>query len=333
MLAACVHACPEPVEARRRGVFAGMKATIFLLIPLVLLAVGYWLQRGWQVHEWVAREFQPNRYEATPAGQEMLARARAISRAVSWSLADGSVQNAFYVPGRNAALIVYAHGSPGTGASFVPEARALREAGYGSLLVDLPGYGSSEGDRTWGQPFVDSIRAAVDFAVRQPGVDPRRIGVHGYSNGGSVMARAAAEDPRISAVALVAAYTDLSAHFRAAYGQRRLPALHLFALAAACRAGLPIDELDTAKALTELGDRPVLIVAGGRDRQIPVEMSESLQSASSHAEMRLFPAMGHVGFANVLGSDYFQELERFWDEALPVTGRARTDGQPTLEVQ
>src|SRR5262245_26780526 len=53
---------------------------------------------------------------------------------------------AWWVPPRNGAAVVLAHGSFGTRASMLAEARALGKAGFGVLLFDWPGHGESGGE-------------------------------------------------------------------------------------------------------------------------------------------------------------------------------------------
>jgi pimeloyl-ACP methyl ester carboxylesterase len=53
------------------------------------------------------------------------------------------------------------------------------------------------------QDLVDNVRAAVDFALLQPGVDPNRIYILGHSEGAAVAVDYAAEDPRIKGIILL----------------------------------------------------------------------------------------------------------------------------------
>ncbi len=293
----------------------GIRGAIVVAGLGILVSCGFWAYRGLEAYRRALGDYVPTPYDASEARRARLAEGLTLSRRVSWKLADGSAQNAFYLPARNGALIIYAHGSPGSGLDSLPEARALAESGYGALLVDLPGYGFSEGRRAWDTHFLESMRRAVDFAVTQPGIDPDRIGGHGYSNGGSLIARAAAADPRLRALVLVATYTNLTDQLHHAF-RRRTPGMGYFAIAAGRRSGVPVAELDTLAALRQIGPRPTLIVAAGMDHSIPTEMADRLQSGSVRAEMLLFERMGHVGFAERMGAAYLDPLKTFWDDAL-----------------
>jgi pimeloyl-ACP methyl ester carboxylesterase len=90
-----------------------------------------------------------------------------------------------------------------------------------------------------------------------------------------------------------------------------------FAIAAASEAGVPIADLDSERALRSLGERPTLIIGGGRDRQIPRAMTERLQSAPIRAEMTIFEDAKHIGFPTTIGEPYLRLLESFWNRSLP----------------
>jgi len=74
------------------------------------------------------------------------------------------------------------------------------ERGVAALIFDKRGVGKSTGD--WRTATIDDLAgdaiAGVDFLRREPGVDPRRIGVHGHSQGGTIAPMIAARSPGIA---------------------------------------------------------------------------------------------------------------------------------------
>ena len=85
-------------------------------------------------------------------------------------------------------------------------ATRLAEAGYACLVFDAHGSGQSGGiprrrERPAGRAA--DIAAAIDVLAAEPGVDPGRIAGLGICQGASYMMLAAAQDPRIKAVACV----------------------------------------------------------------------------------------------------------------------------------
>jgi dienelactone hydrolase len=82
-------------------------------------------------------------------------------------------------------------------------ARALVPHGYVVLGFDYRGFGRSDGERgrLVPQDQVRDVRSAISFLETRPEVDPQRIALLGWVLGGGVVLAAAAEDPRVRAVA------------------------------------------------------------------------------------------------------------------------------------
>ncbi len=107
----------------------------------------------------------------------------------------------WYVPSHNGAAIIMLHGYDGTRVGVLPQAMMLAEAGYGVLLYDMRGHGeSSPVVRSMGWADVVDVATAVTWLQSRNGVDPDRIGIFGFSTGGQVALRAAAQLQTIQAV-------------------------------------------------------------------------------------------------------------------------------------
>jgi len=107
---------------------------------------------------------------------------------------DSLELTASYVPSTNrAAIVLY------PGATRPEEARMLIRHGYGVLLLDPRGQGSSEGDIVRWAGDRD-VLAAAEYLRRRPDVDPSRIGAFGFSVGGEIMLEAAAQSTVLKAV-------------------------------------------------------------------------------------------------------------------------------------
>ncbi|MGH3666225.1 MAG: alpha/beta hydrolase [Egibacteraceae bacterium] len=98
-------------------------------------------------------------------------------------------------------------------------ARALAPLGFVCLAFDYRGYGQSEGERgrLVPQDQVKDVRAAVAYLTTLDEVDPERIGLIGWAQGGGIVIAEAADDERVRAVATVNAIGD---------GERSTRALH-----------------------------------------------------------------------------------------------------------
>jgi alpha-beta hydrolase superfamily lysophospholipase len=161
----------------------------FVPAALVLLPL------GWSVAFAVTATVVPPTRDlpADPADHGLAARE------VEFPAGDGVRLSAWWVPGSNGAAVVLLHGAGENRTATLPQAEVLNSRGFGVLLVDARGHGSSEGrgmELGW---YGDSdVRGAVDFALAQDGVE--RVGLVGLSMGAEQAIGAAAADDRVGAV-------------------------------------------------------------------------------------------------------------------------------------
>lgn len=110
--------------------------------------------------------------------------------------------------------------------------------------------------------WLETLKDALSFVAEQPGVDPHRIGLLGFSLGGYLALALATQDSRIAAVAEIVG--GLAEHFIS----------------------------DAAKL------PPVLILHGARDNTVPVERAHELERIlQQHRipyEIKIYPDQGHV---------------------------------------
>lgn len=102
--------------------------------------------------------------------------------------------------------VVLCQGLSGVCDVVLPDVAAvLADAGFASLRFDYAGFGNSDGDRGWIDPFARVVDAQHAFAwlAAQPYVDERRLGVYGHSYGGPVAVSLASRDRRVRAVVSV----------------------------------------------------------------------------------------------------------------------------------
>jgi pimeloyl-ACP methyl ester carboxylesterase len=114
-------------------------------------------------------------------------------------------------PGERRGALVVLSGYTGTKTG-VPSrwCPPLVERGFICLGIDYRGFGKSEGKqgRLWPQEMVEDVRASVSFLEQQPEVDPEKIGLFGWAQGGAVAIVEAADDERVKATATVHAQGD-----------------------------------------------------------------------------------------------------------------------------
>ena len=183
-----------------------------------------------------------------------------------------------------APLFILAHGNGDVMDEWPPRVQQLQRLGYGVLLVEYPGYG-----RSTGEPGQEEIAAsfadAYDWALTQPGIDPRHVILFGYSIGGGAIGTLAAQRPS-AALVLMSTFTsvrDQAARFF-------LPGF------------LARDPFDTLAVVQEYPN-PVLLIHGNKDTTIPHTNSVALHRAAPNGKLLLLPCGHH---------DCIDDWDEFW---------------------
>ncbi|HZI10740.1 MAG TPA: alpha/beta fold hydrolase [Myxococcus sp.] len=229
--------------------------------------------------------------------------------------ADGLELRGWYVPSRNRAAVVLAHGLSQTRVDLLPEARVLKEAGYGVLLFDLRAHGESQGETsTWGDKERLDVQAALEFVRAQPDVDPERVGALGFSIGSAAVAEVAAKDPGVRAVVLLSPFNTL--WLAAAYDFRRFGFVSQSgALVPFWRRGIALDEVRTIDAVERIRPRPLFIVMGTEESGQPLA-DELFAKVKDYAQTWRIQGAGHGHFSTTEPQEYPRRLREFLDTAL-----------------
>jgi len=283
---------------------------LLLIILLLGLPASYYLFLGFSAFNMELGDFVATRDNSTAASRQAAAEMRTVADVVEWQLRDGTRQRAFYRHSTNGAVVVYLHGSPGKASGFHKLVAVMAERGFGALVLDLPGYGESQGARRWDDAFVESVLSGLDFLESQ-GVSAQKIGGFGYSMGANVIARAAAVDDRITALVLLAGYTNLTDQLQHRF-RRRVPGMGYFAIAAAYWSGVPVHRMDTVVLLPEINAQSVFVISGTKDHGIPIRMSKALANAAIQPQLWLVKGAGHIDFEAVAGSEFYDRIDSFW---------------------
>jgi pimeloyl-ACP methyl ester carboxylesterase len=224
--------------------------------------------------------------------------------------ADGVQLSAWLAARPGAPGIIFLHGYPAEKADMLPLAAALAPR-FTVLLVDLRYFGRSGGRATTlGLRERDDLRRAVD-ALAARGVEP--IGVFGLSLGGAVAILAAADEPRIRAIAVYSPFADLRTLGHELYawmGPVRYPFVGLMRLWSRLFLGADITAAAPVAAVRRLSI-PVYLIASRDDEQIPFAHAERLRealAANPRAEFEFMDRARH----GILGPDVERRLERFF---------------------
>lgn len=194
--------------------------------------------------------------------------------------------------------VVFFHGFTGSKVEahrlFVKMARALAQAGIVAFRFDFRGSGDSSGDfsRMTISRELEDARAALKFLRAQREVNPRRLGVIGFSMGGLIAAEILGENKNIQAGVLWAPVADLKFQIAEkltpeARGQlRELGCVDYggFAVGEAFFSDIKHDPLK-AVARTSAA---VLVVHGANDETVPVSFADAYEKALRTAKKTCF---------------------------------------------
>ena len=224
---------------------------------------------------------------------------------------DGLELTATYVPSRNRAAVLLF-----PGASRSEEARMLLAHGYGVLLLDPRGQGASDGDTVrWAGD--EDLAAGAAYLQQRPEVDADRVGALGFSIGGEMLLRAAAQSDSIHAVVSEGAgesvgETDVSGIARLLVDPSQ--AVMKAATAIFSNHMPPPPIVDSIGAISP---RPVLLMyadpgIGGESTRQP----EYFAAAGDPKTIWQVPGASHTGGLDAEPAVYERRVVGFFDDAL-----------------
>ena len=242
------------------------KTIAILLAAYVLVVLAAWLGQRRLL-------YVPNATRTAPASLGL-----AGVREVELPTPDGQRLVTWRVMARpGKPTLLYFHGNAGNLASRSNRVRRYADAGLGLLMLSYRGYGGSSGRPSEADNLADA-RLAYDQLLAQ-GLLPADIVLYGESLGSGVAVQLAAEKP-VGAVVLDAPYTSIVDVATRAYPF--LPVRPLLA-----------DRYESNRFIGQV-KAPVLVLHGGRDGVIPVEMGRALHDlANEPKHLEIFPEGRH----------------------------------------
>lgn len=234
---------------------------------------------------------------------------------VVFTTSDGLTIRGWYFPSQNGAAIILGSGYGAGDPQLVEETNLLVSQGYGVLLFFWRGTGLSDGEMvTIGDQEQRDLKAALDWLSTRSDIDPARIGAMGFSMGGVVVAETAADDPRLKAVIIQAAFPTLEevTHDKASLLG---PLTQNIAEWTLRDAGIDLENVRAIDALCRISPRPVFLIYGSADEVIPPGTIERMEAAACEPfEFWVIEGAGHGGYMMVEG--YAERIITFFDEAL-----------------
>lgn len=230
---------------------------------------------------------------------------------------DGFDLKAWYLPTQNGAAVIVLHGYGGNRLEVLGRAEMLARHGYGVLLYDERASGESGGARTFGWLDAQDVSLALHYLQNKAEIDPRRIGILGFSIGGQIALRAAsqteqiraivAEEPGFARISDVPDIPTLEDKFYVVgywLGERWL----------SLRTGVPIPE-GVIDGLPRIAPRPILFIATGQDYGRTL-VKYFFDRASEPKQWWEVPETTHGGSPIGRPDEYEREVVGLFDRAL-----------------
>lgn len=237
----------------------------------ILLLIGVLFVRWTSMAE--SRVFYVPSREAfeTPAGMEDVSIPAADGRTLhGWFIRPASTGKAGASKERFPAVL-HCHGNAGNVSSHVDYSAFLAEEGIAVLIFDYRGYGrSSPASGLDRYQLMEDSRAAMDYLLARPDVDPQRIGVLGVSLGGVFASKLAAERSEVKALCLISAFSGWSS-----VAGDHMPVLGWLLIPGG---------LDPAKSVASIARKmPLMIVHGEQDEIVNVRHAGVIEDAAKGA--------------------------------------------------
>jgi fermentation-respiration switch protein FrsA (DUF1100 family) len=304
---------------RSRGARYWRNLALFTLFTLLLALVGVGL---WLAHWRAMALVHPRRTRSTRTPSDL-----GVDRweTVGFPSADGLQLEGWFIPPApegDGATLIYVHGLGSHRGDLLEEAAMLAGHGYGALLFDLRGHGTSQGTvTTLGYAEVEDVRGAVAYLLARTQVNPDRIGLVGRSMGGAVAIRAAACVEEIRAVVAECAYASLEENIaegmRAFIGLPPFPFAPLVIWFGERETGVHVRQVRPVDDVARIAPRAILFIHGERDGAIPVQNSLRLyQAARDPKALYVVPNAGHGGFLDAEPAEFERRVVEFLETYL-----------------
>lgn len=225
-------------------------------------------------------------------------------------------------PHKPSPAIIICHGVGANKSDFTEFAIVLSRRGYFVLLFDFRAHGESNGSRTsLGYHEQKDIAAALGFLKVRPEIDPKRLGIYGFSLGGSTAILTAAKTRSFSAIVVDSAFTSLRDQARDAitgfYHLPAFPFLPLSILGYEVYFQTRIDNISPVSVISKISPAPILIIAGEGDKLIPAENGRKLYAAAREPkELWIIQGADHGATLAAAGREYEKKVGEFFDKNL-----------------
>ena len=231
---------------------------------------------------------------------------------VEFTTEDNVKISAWYTPPQNGTVILVAHGYGDKRPEDFYELFASH--GYGIVGWDFRAHGKSGGGfSSLGYYEVLDVKAALDFALAQPGVE--HVGAWGGSMGAVTMIRATAQYPEIEALVADSPFVTLEEEMELIVPYTLMRSLMKFFVRR--ETGLTLDLVRPIDDISRISPRPVFIIQGMGDRNIPSDSAQRLYDAAGDPRMIWLEAdVPHLSMYSYYRDKYIKRVIGFFDNYL-----------------
>ncbi|MGE4357872.1 MAG: alpha/beta hydrolase [Candidatus Omnitrophota bacterium] len=214
--------------------------------------------------------------------------------------------------------IVLCHGLGTNKSDLLSMVKFIYNSAFNLFLFDFRGHGESQGKATsFGYLEQKDLEGAIDYLYQR--VENKNIGVFGLSFGGAVAIMLAGRDERIKAVVSDSAYGNLYLIMlysaKAFYALPKFPVNIFLKIAYFLRFGVNPENVSPEKEISKISPRPVFIIHGEKDKQVPLENAYSLfKKAGLPKEIWIVPDADHGESFALFSEEYSRKIIEFFRE-------------------
>jgi dienelactone hydrolase len=209
--------------------------------------------------------------------------------------------------------IVVLPGAAGNTEHALPDARILHEAGFSTLVFEHRACADSASLHSGGYLEGEDLALAAEFLQTRPGIE--RVGVLGFSTGGSAAILAASLTQDIEAVVAMGGFSSLANDVlepEIEHGWTDRASRALILLFIGYQLGIDPDRVSPIDQVERISPRPVLLIYGDQER-LPGEAL--FEAAGDPKELWVVPAAGHGGYTAADPQGYQSRIVTFFRSA------------------
>ena len=234
---------------------------------------------------------------------------------VTFESSDGLNLKAWFIPSdKSNNTIIVMHGYPTNKADVLPFSMFLLKK-FNVFLFDFRSFGESEGSYTTvGFKEVNDLDGAVNYLENRK--DVKNIGALGFSLGGSVALMNKNND--IKAIVSDSAYSNLNNMIESMYKNfyfLKYPFVQLTRIYGKMFFNVDLKDVSPATAIKNI-NKPVLIIHGKKDSQIPVNEANVLHNANKKTELWVVDNADHGATYALNKVEYEKRVLEFFEKHL-----------------